>query len=108
MRSESPRRGVCCGAAAATDAGGRLRVDSALDATAELLSAVTLPERGEFCPTTYPIANATANSSTTMKNPLSNCLLPTTSSNSPVSLFRMFMFGCPGFAIASDTIERAL
>jgi len=44
-------------------------------------------ERGEFCPTTYPIANATAKSRTTMKNPLSNWRFPTTSSNSPVSLF---------------------
>ena len=48
------------------------------------------PDAGEFCPTTYPIAKATANSSTTMKKPLSSCLLPTTSSNSPVSLFLMF------------------
>ena len=45
---------------------------------------------GIFCPTTYPMANATANSSTTIKKPLSSCLLPTTSSNSPVSLFLMF------------------
>src|SRR4051812_6234146 len=42
-----------------------------------------------FCPTTYPMAKATAKSRTTMKKPLSSCLLPTTSSNSPVSLFLM-------------------
>src|SRR5450755_1954351 len=52
-------------------------------------SDASLAGRWVFCPTTYPIANATANSSTTIKKPLSSCLLPTTSSNSPVSLFLM-------------------
>ena len=52
-------------------------------------SDANLTGRCVFCPTTYPMANATANSSTTIKKPLSNCLLPTTSSNSPVSLFLM-------------------
>ena len=53
-------------------------------------SDASLAGRCVFCPTTYPMANATANSSTTIKKPLSSCLLPTTSSNSPVSLFLMF------------------
>jgi hypothetical protein len=52
-------------------------------------SDASLAGRWVFCPTTYPMANATANSSTTIKKPLSSCLLPTTSSNSPVSLFLM-------------------
>jgi hypothetical protein len=38
----------------------------------EGVSAAILAERGEFCPSTYPIANATANSRTTMKKPLSS------------------------------------
>ncbi len=59
-------------------------------------AASSLLDRGEFCPTTYPMANATANSSTTIKKPLSNCRLPTTSSNSPVSLFRMCYVLAPG------------
>src|ERR1019366_10567702 len=52
-------------------------------------SDASLAGRWVFCPTTYPMANATANNSTTIKKPLSSCLLPTTSSNSPVSLFLM-------------------
>jgi ABC-type dipeptide/oligopeptide/nickel transport system ATPase component len=52
--------------------------------------SASLAGRWVFCPTTYPMANATANNSTTIKNPLSSCLFPTTSSNSPVSLFLMF------------------
>ena len=40
--------------------------------------------------------NATANSRTTMKKPLSSCRLPTNSSNSPVSLFLMaYGFAAP-------------
>src|SRR5665811_1278609 len=60
-------------------------------------SDASLAGRWVFCPTTYPMANATANSSTTIKKPLSSCLLPTTSSNSPVSLFFMcYVVPVPG------------
>jgi len=50
-------------------------------------ASAILPDRGEFCPTMYPMAKATASSKTAIKNPLSNWRLPTTNSNSPVSLF---------------------
>src|SRR5262249_10429662 len=67
------------------------------DVVGGIVSAVVFPERGTFWPTTYPIANATPQSSTTIKNPTSRCRSPTTSSNSPVSLFfmsRISRLGC--------------
>src|SRR5437870_13581140 len=75
--------GGCCPAAesaAGTDGvagageGGCGRVIAAEDAEplVEGASPAILAERGEFCPSTYPIANATANSRTTMKKPLSS------------------------------------
>ena len=75
---------VCAGGRGTGEAGSG-RASDAAPAVEPVLSEAALDERGTFCPTTYPIAKATANSSTTMKKPLSNCRLPTTSSNSPVS-----------------------
>jgi len=82
--------GCTRGGAGTGEAGMGRESEAEVIADADAASDASFTERGEFCPTTYPIAKATANNRTTMKKPLNSCRLPTTSSNSPVSLFLMF------------------
>jgi hypothetical protein len=81
--------GCTRGGAGTGEAGMGRESEAEVTGDADPASDASFAERGEFCPTTYPIAKATANNRTTMKNPLNSCRLPTTSSNSPVSLFLM-------------------
>src|SRR5204862_4725934 len=53
-------------------------------------AAVSIGAGEECLPTIYPMLKKIANSTTTMKNPLSNCLLPSTSSNSPSSFLGIY------------------
>src|SRR5262249_45088949 len=50
-------------------------------------AALARDEGVELRPTMYPIAKKTPNRMATTAKPLSNCRLPSTSSNSPVSFF---------------------
>ena len=87
------RRAPRAPAAEAPAPGGRLGGASVVGALPRRRPFAASPNAANSVPLHTPWRTPPRSSSTTMKKPLSNWRLPTTSSNSPVSLFLM-IYGC--------------